>query len=220
MVNKYIIIILILIISLVSSVFALPTTQAATLIGYNNVTVDMTGGTLPMYYKWGQVSGSYSWQSENLSTSTYIISGSPLLGNTQFYYKACDSTGCGGELSFTTLPITPQVQTTFGISIDNITTSHFKIPVISDNVLKAYFWLIPSFPSIVWGLLFMGIFFGLWIRGRDLTVPVILGLIIGTFVMFGDTGLKLGIPVEFQMMAQGLTYAALAGIVLAFFKRS
>jgi hypothetical protein len=219
MVNKYILI-FILIINLISSVMAVPTTQAATLIGYNNATVDMSGGATPMYYKWGQVSGSLSWQSENLSTSTYTIVGSPLLGNTKFYYKACDSTGCGNELSFTTLPITPQVQTTYGVSLDNITRGQLGIDIISENVLEAYFWLIPSFPSIVWGLLFFGIYIGLWIRERDLVVPVILGLITGTFVMYGDVGLNLGIPIEFQMMAQGLTYAALAGILLSVVKRS
>jgi hypothetical protein len=219
MVNKYLLFI-ILLVCLISPSLAVPTTQAATLIGYNNATLNMAGGVAPMWYQYGQLSGSYSWRTENSSTASSLLYGSPLLGNTKFYYRACDGTGCGGELFFTTLQITPQVQTTYGASLRNITNGQFSVEVVQSNILAAYFWLVPTFPAIIWGLLFFAIYIGLWIRERDLVVPVILGLIAGSFVMYADTGLSLGIPVEFQSIAQGLTYAALAGIILGFVKRS
>lgn len=219
MVNKYIIIILILL-CLITSVSAIPTTQAATLIGYNNATLNMAGGVAPMWYEWGMISTPLSWITTNDTLSSQTITGSPLLGNKLFYYRACDSTGCGATLSFTTLPITPQPQTTFGTSYDNITKSQFNVETMMGESISSYFWAVPTFPTIVWGLLFLGIYLGLWIRERDLTVPVIIGLITGSFIMFGDVGLNLGIPVEFQEIAMGITYAALAGIILALMKRS
>lgn len=205
---------------IVSLVSAAPTTQAATLIGSNNATLNMVGGTNPMWYEWGMQSSTLSWRTVNSSIASQFVYGSPLLGDSIFYYRACDASGCGSILSFTTLSIPPQPQTTFSAGIDNITSSQYDIAVIAHESIQAYFWAVPSFPTIVWALLFFGIYIGLWIRERDLVVPVILGLITGSFVMFNDAGLQLGIPVEFQQIAQGLTYAALAGIMLSLIKRS
>jgi hypothetical protein len=219
MVNKYCLI-FILLLCMTITVSAVPTTQAATLIGSNNVTLNMVGGAAPTWFEWGQLSSYLSWRTVNSSEASMKVYGSPLLGNTLFYYRACDSTGCGATMSFTTLQITPQPEMTLGISVDNITQSQYDITVIARESIRAYFWAVPDFPTIVWGLLFFGIYIGLWIRERDLVVPVILGLITGSFVMFNDAGLQLGIPVEFQQIAQGLTYAALAGIILSLIKRS
>jgi hypothetical protein len=219
MVNKYFML-LIIMLCLTTSACAVPTTEAASAIGNNNVTLHMSGGAAPMWFMWGQTSGSLSWITPNATTDSAFIYGSPLLGHTLFYFKACDTTGCGNELSFTTLALTPQPQTTFGAGVDNITRSQFDIEVIARESIQGYFWAVPTFPVIVWGLLFFGIFLGLWIRERDLVVPVIIGLITGSFIMFGSTGLQLGIPAEFSQMAQGLTYAALAGVLLTWIKRS
>lgn len=220
MVKKYLILLLALL-CLAVPVLALPTTSAATLVGENTAFLQMTGGTNPMWFEYGQKSGSLTWVTPNSSFPNYTVYGSPLTGNTVFYFRACDTTGCGAELSFTTSVLTPQPQTTFGAGVDNITRSSFDILVLAHESIGGYFWIAPGNLSvIVWGLLFFGIYIGLWIRERDLVVPVILGLITGTFIMWGDTGLGLGIPPEFLAMAQGIAYAALAGIILSLLKRS
>lgn len=219
MINKYVILFIALI-CMIGTVFALPTTTAATDVNSNGATLHMTGGVAPMYYQFGGNSNTQIWYTPNSSSSNATIYGSPITGSTLYYFKACDATGCGNTLSFTTSAITPQPTTTFGAAFDNITKDPTDLDTVSGASIASYFWLTPTFPSIVWAMIFMGIYLGLWLRERDLVVPVILGLITGSFVMFSDAGLNLGIPVEFQAMAQGLTYAALAGIILSWVKRS
>ena len=188
----------------------------------NSATLCAIGGGYPKWFKYGQLPGHLSWKTPNFTSGyNYTVYGSPLIGNTLFYYSACDENGCGAEQVFQTLPLNAQPQTTLGQGLKNITNSQFDIPVIAHESIGAYFWILPqSMYTLVWGLVFLAFYLGMWIRDRDLTVPVILGLLTGAFIMYGDAGLGLGLPVEFQAMAQGLTYAALAGIVLAWMKRS
>jgi hypothetical protein len=196
----------------------------ATNITSNSATLCAVGGTAPKWFRYGQLSGHLSWETPNFTGNSYNVHGSPLLGNTVFYYSACDGSGCGSEQVFKTLSITPQAQTTFSHSLNNITDDPSNIAGIASESVSGYFWLlnpaVPTSYSIVWGLVFFAIFLGLWIRERDLTVPVILGLITGTFIMYSNSGLSLGIPIYFQSMAQGIAYASLAGVILAFVKRS
>jgi hypothetical protein len=196
----------------------------ASAITSNSATLCAIGGAAPKWFKYGQLPGHLSWKTPNFTGNSYNVHGSPLLGNTVFYYSACDSSGCGSEEVFKTLSITPQTQTTFSNSLRNITDDPSNIAGIASESVAGYFWLlnpaVPTSYSIVWGLVFFAIFLGLWIRERDLTVPVILGLITGTFIMYSNAGLNLGIPVYFQSMAQGIAYASLAGVILAFVKRS
>ena len=96
------------------------------------------------------------------------------------------------------LAITPQPTTTFGAAFDNITKNPTDIEVFSGSAINSYFWIVPTMPALVWGLVFFGIYLGLWIRERDLVVPVILGLISGSFILYTDAGLGLGIPLEFM----------------------
>jgi hypothetical protein len=219
MVNKYIILFIALFILIVPAI-ALPTTTAATSVNSNGAILHSTGAANPMWFMYGQKTGSLSWRTPNSSYDNYTVYGSPILGNTKFYFKACDATGCGSELFFTTSAITPQPTTTFGAALQNITNNPSDIDTLAGNSIASYFWLIPTFPELVWGILFFGIYLGLWIRERDLVVPVILGLLTGSFIMFGDAGLGLGIPPEFQSIAQAMVYASLAGIILTWMKRS
>lgn len=74
---------------------------------------------------YGQNSGKYAWASSNATATggwaTVQIQGGALLGNRLYYAKACDSTGCGNEISFTTVTVTAAPQTTFGNVYKNIT---------------------------------------------------------------------------------------------------
>jgi hypothetical protein len=219
MVNKYLILI-VAIFCLILPVCALPTTAAATAVTNNGATLQCTGNSGVTWFMYGQQSTALSWRTPNFTGTNYSVYGSPILGSTKFYYKACDSTGCGSTTFFTSSALTPSPVTTFGAGLTNITNGEYDITIIAGESIGGYFWLLPTMPSLVWGLLFFGIFLGLWIRERDMVVPTILGLIVGSFIMWGDAGLGLGIPAEFLGIAQGLTYAALAGIILSLMKRS
>lgn len=217
-------IILLLIVALfVVPAYAAPTTGAATLVGSNNATVAMTGASTTCWFEWGTISGSLVWDTINQTPSggacSYRIHGSPLLGSTVFYYRACDVTGCGAEGSFTTAAVTPLPTTTYGATFDNITESGFDVTYIGSSVMAPYLWLVPGFEAFVFGLIFASIYLGIWIRSRDVTIPAIAGILCGGFIFFADRGLMLGIPGEFASIGQGLLYAALAGLALAVIKK-
>lgn len=199
-------------------VSAVPTTQPATLISSNNVTFTGNGMTSPNWFEYGMTSGYLSWKTPNqtsVGTVSYTALGSPLIGGQIYYYTACDGTGCGAEETFTLAQVTPQPQTTFGYVYENITQSGFDPAIIAYDAVQPYFWVSPQ--AVVWGLLFFFIFAALWIRGRDVTIPAILGLITG-FMVFNPTyGVMM--PAEFIGMSQGIAYASLAGIVLSIFKK-
>lgn len=217
---KHIYLILAVMMVLVSSVSALPTTGAASLIGSNNVTLTAAGVTTTAWFEYGMTSGALIWKSPNdTATGAYSkrIYGSPLMGGQTFYYRACDVTGCGAELSFTMAVVTPQPQTTFGYIYQNVTESGFNPVLIGANAMAPYMWPVEPANSVVWGLIFLCIFAGLWMRGRDVTIPVILGFIVGFIALNPVYGI--GVPAPFSGIAQGIVYASLAGIIMALFKK-
>jgi hypothetical protein len=213
---------LLIILALVAPVVsALPANGAATLISSNNVTLAAAGVTAPAWFEYGLTSGSLIWRTPNDTTAaaayTRRIYGSPLMGGQKFYYRACDVTGCGAESDFTLLTVTPQPTTTFGYIYQNVTESGFDPAIMAFNAMEPYMW--PSIPSqsVVWGLIFLFIFAGLWFRGRDVTIPVILGLIVGFIALNPAYGV--GMPPQFVGMSQGIAYASVAGIIMAIFKK-
>jgi len=217
---QYFFIILLILASLVlPCVSALPTTGAASLISSNNVTLSATGVTDVAWFEYGLTSGSLIWHSFNQTASgvhSQRIYGSPLMGGQKFYYRACDVTGCGAESSFTLAVVTPQPQTTFRYIYQNVTESGFDPAIMAFNAVEPYMWPLPT-ASYMWGMLFLFIFAGMWMRGRDVTIPVILGLIVG-FVAFNPS-YGMGMPPQFVGISQGIAYASIAGIAMAIFKK-
>ena len=199
-------------------VSAVPTTNPASLISSNNVTFSGSGMASPNWFDYGMSSGYLIWKTPNQTAAglvNYTEVGSPLIGGQVYYYKACDNTGCGAEETFTLATVTPQPQTTFSYVYENITQSGFDPAIVAYDAVQPYFWVSP--PSVVWGLLFFFIFAALWVRGRDVTIPSLLGLITG-FMVFNPTyGIQM--PAEFIGMSQGICYASLSGIILALFKK-
>jgi hypothetical protein len=209
---------LILLLLLIPCVSALPTTGAASAISSNNVSLAATGVTTTAWFEYGMTSGSLIWKTPNQSASgvyNRVVMGSPLMSGQKFYYRVCDVTGCGAESFFTLTVATLQPQTTFGYVYQNVTESGFDPGMIGMNAMQPYLWVSPA--NIVWAMLFFFMFAGLWMRGRDVTIPTILGLLIG-FVIFNPT---YGVAMDpaFISMSQGLAYASIAGIVMSIFKK-
>jgi hypothetical protein len=213
---------LVLIIPLLfAAALALPTTGAATMIGSNNVTIPVTviTGSL-VWVNWGQNPGGECWNTPNQTVSgasaSVTISGSPLLGFTKYYAVACDSTGCGNEISFTTLPITPIPVTNYAAGYRNLTESRFNLVMIGGTLFRAYTTLMPA--SVVFGLLFGGITIGMWQRTRSVRLISILMMIASPFIVLSGAGLMLGVPLAEQSLGQVLLAAGLAGVFLSFIK--
>lgn len=206
---------------LVGGVMAIPVTGAAAGVTSNSATLSIGAPIVdPCWFEYGQLSGSLSWKTPNRTGITsYTIKGSPLNGNTIFYYRACDSTGCGAEASFTTLSVTPMPTTTYSYIFENLTENGMDPQFLAMNAVEPYAWILPGFEMIIWFILFFAIFTGLVLTGRGMGVPVIMGLLSASFIFAPTAGLYLGIPPEVQSIAQGIMYASLAGVVVSLIKK-
>jgi hypothetical protein len=205
---------------------AAPTTGAATLVGTNNATLHMTSiGGVTSWFEWGQNTDLLTWKTPNFTSATganaIVVKGSPLNGNSVFYFRACDDTGCGAQLSFTTPVITPMPTTTLGNIFQNLTESQFDLAFIPINAVASYGWVLPgSLVSVMWALVFSTIFLGLWLSGRNTFIPGLLGLMVGGFLWVNTIGvLNMPISPEFIELGQGLIMPAIAGTIVGIFKR-
>lgn len=204
-------------------VHAQPTTLPATMVGSNNATLSATGASGSNgWFIWGQLPGDEYWKTSNVTitggTFSYTIARSPLYGNTLFYFAACDDTGCGNEQSFTTLPVTPLPQTDLGKFYRNITEQGYDIPSIAANIVDPYIWTGTPI-TIVFMLIFSPIFIGVWLRSRTVLVALILGFVTGSFILYSNSGLMLGMPAEIVSLAQAICYVSFAGMILYIAKR-
>jgi hypothetical protein len=213
---------------LILSVQAVPTINPASAIGNNNFTLSATGCTGDCWFEYGIIPNSLViWSSVYTPTGGSITSteqSAPIEPSMTYYAAACDSTGCGNIVSFTTLEFTPLPVSTLGAAVSNMTRSKFNILYLPNDILVPYTWLFPQSQAamaitIIFGIIFFFIYVGLWLRQRGVVGPVIIGLLTSSSIMFSNRGLNLGIPVEFQAIAQALLYASLAGLFISLLKR-
>ncbi len=203
----------------VGSVHALPTTLAVSAIGSNNAALSASGSSgTSGWFVWGENSGNEYWITPNCTIDggafSYTIHSSPMIGNTIFYAKACDEYGCGNEVSFTTLPVTPMPTVYIGGFYKNVTESGFNPLTMVYNLGGPYVWNGSTPITIVFLLIFSPIFIGVWARSRGVLISLILGFITGSFFLYADVGLGLGMPLEIISVAQAFCYIAFAGCVV------
>ena len=204
---------------------AVPTTSSATSVGNNNVTMNGYGVSPGStgWFQFGMRSGYAYAHTKNLTANesgsiTYTMRGTPLFGCTSYYYRACDPTGCGAEVSFITLAVTPLPTVTFGSFIENVTENQFDPGNLIWNSIQLY---VPPDTgglglTIFFSLFLSMIFVGIWLRTRGTMVATALGVIcIGLFVGMA-TGLQWGMAPEFVAAAQALLYVSFAGIIVSF----
>jgi hypothetical protein len=203
---------------LVGGVHALPNAPTATAIGSNNVTLTSSGATGTGWFIWGENHDNEYWITPNQTvvggSFSYRLHSSPLSGNTLYYAKACDTTGCGNEMSFITLPVTPMPTVNIGGFYTNITESGFYPLTMMYNIAGPYVWNSDVPLTIIFMLVFSPLFIGVWARSRSVLVSLILGFITGSFFLYANQGLGLGMPPEIISVAQAFCYVAFAGCVV------
>lgn len=198
---------------------AIPTTGAATAIGDNNVTLQGTGVTGSVgWFAWGEFSGNCIDLTKNVTAESgimnYTLTGTPLFPGTTFYYKACDTTGCGAQQSFTILTITPLPTTTYGQAAEAIMDSGFS-PVVTFYAFLVPFIAITGL-TIFWGFIIGMIFVGLWLRTRGTIIATQLWMVFAGFACSATAGLAIGLPPELVALAQALFYTSIAGAIVAY----
>ena len=204
---------------LVSCASALPTTNAATDVGNNNFTLHGSGITgTSGWFQWGLGEGQ-SWAHTPNRTATagsisYTMRGSPITGCTTFYYRACDTTGCGSEISLMTLEVTPLPHTTFGDFALNITENAFEPQNAFWNAMRPYTSVTTD--TIFYGIIFMMVIIGIWLRTRGTAVATMFGVILAGLFASSAVALQLGLPPEFLAVGQAMLYLSLTGAVMMF----
>jgi len=203
---------------------AIPSGTTATDVGNNNVTFSATGfDAAGGWFEYGMSPDTLNvWTTAQAGGGaiTWTEYGSPLTSGETYYVAGCDMTGCDPSLAtFTLLNATPLPSTTFGYLITNATENKFNLLKILPNIMLPYAWLFPQNAvalgiSITVALVLFAIYYGLAVRTRGVAVPVIMGVIGAPYLLYTNQGMNLGIPVEFQAVAQGIFYASLAGILL------
>ena len=216
--HSKILITVLLILLMIPLASAIPTTNAATLIGSNNVTLNGAGAVGDSWFIWGQVSTSEYWITPNTTPAagviTYRVSQSPLFGNSVFYFRACDQSGCGDQLSFTTAVVTPIPSLNIGGFYQNITENGLNIPMMGANLYRPYVWTRTPI-TIIFMLIFSPVFIGVWLRSRTVLVALLLGFITGSFILFaGTSSIGISMPAEIVGIAQAMCYLAFAGCIL------
>ena len=198
---------------------AAPVTGVGFDITSNSFTVPVTGVVGDGWIAWGQSPGNTNWAgSPQTGDGNYVVWGAPIIGGSTVYYKACDATGCGAELSLIILTITPMPTSNFGAAYNNISARHFQIVDIPRNLLPGYtYGGTPA--NLIWGIMMISVFFGFWFRTRSVRFTLIMGFLLAAFVLTPTAGLMLGAPLMFQMVAQGLMAAAIAGIAISFIRK-
>jgi len=212
---------------LIGIVGAVPSGTAVSAVGNNNATFSASSAESEAWFEYGMTPETLVVWTANVTAGgayTWTELGSPLSSGETYYVAGCDDSGCDTPVSFTVLDATPLPTTTYGILFTNATRSRFNIISMIINIPAAYTWLFPQSAStlaitIISGLVFFAIFFGLAYRTRYAAVPVLLGLITAPYLLYQNQGLGLGIPPEFQGIAQGLMYACVAGILILILKK-
>ena len=222
---KQIIPILALVMLICMPVFAAPTTNPVTDVNCRTATFNAAGGTGTGWFEWGGISGTYIWTTPNQSVSGVFSdtqNGAPMLSGKTFYVRACDSTGCGGEVSFTTQAAEMIGQTRYGIDVIDIQRSGFNITKTIPYMLKPYTftfspWGIDAMYAgmAMWGVFFLFVFAGYWLRQKDMVIPTILALATASgMITSGLMGIS-GAPPEFVSIGVGLLIAGIAGIFMS-----
>lgn len=219
--NTFIVLLLLMVLA-VTTATALPTTAAVTGITNEQVTFNANGGAAgAAWFEWGsRDGGSYPWRTwnETIGGGAYSDNqwGPPMRCGATYYVRACDTTGCdANDVSFTTSACAGMNATNFGSGMKVVKETGFNITATMGVLFKP--WENQITAPVMWGLLFFFIFAGIWMRGKDITIPMFLAIISGGAIWLGTSAL--GVPPEFAAIGQGLMYAGIAGVVFAWFSK-
>jgi hypothetical protein len=200
-----------------STVSAVPTTLAATMVGNNNVTLNANGIVGDGWFQFGTQPSSSWAHLPNVTGGgaiSYTWTGTPIYGNTKYYYRACDSSGCGSEISFTTTVVTPMPTGTYGQYATNMTEGRFNPANVVWNGLQAYISVTGD--TVFYGIVMIMLFIGMWLATRGTLIAQQMGMIFSALFCVAAVGLGLGLPPMLIAVGQALLYVSLAAAVVSF----
>lgn len=205
----------------VSPSMALPTIGAAGGVTSSNATFAINGASGSTSVWYGLNSGHPAWKSDNATpvggVTSITIWGSPILGGTKYYATACDNTGCGNEVSFTTLAITPIPTRGFDAGFNGMASSHFSLIGMGAWLIWPYTTSIPT--ALFFGFIFGIIVIGFWRTTKSVRLVGGLFMILSPLLLTKEAGLYLGMPTMMQQLGAVLFAAGMAGVLLSLVKK-
>lgn len=145
-----------------------------------------------------------------------MVQGAPLIGGRTVYFKACDATGCGNEQTVSIPAVTPVPVPTFGDPLRNVISSRFALINITQNIPAAY-GLTGSPVVLLWGIMYLCVFVGFWLRTRSVGLALFMVLLTVPFLVSEYAGLYLGMP-SIAVGFIALLAAAMAGLLMTLVK--
>lgn len=200
-------------------VSAVPTTLAATLVGTNNFTMNGNGVSGSMgWFQWGMDVPGSSWaRTINVTpvagVTNYTMFGAPVYGATTYYFRACDVTGCGAELSLLTPSVTPLPTLTYGVYAQNIINSHFNPQEAFWNSLQPYMNITGA--TLFYAAILILILGGMWLRTRGTSLVSTFTMLCAGLAASSATGLQLGLPPELNALLQAILYISLTCAIVS-----
>jgi len=189
------------------------TTSGATLNG------DFVSVSLPVtaYFEFTGSPSSYKYKTPNQNVGTNgafsaNVKGFPFISGRKYYYRAVANNGIdtayGNQVEITMLSLTPISDYDFDHEFNNLTNASFDPQNMSQVAVFPYTNVLGT---LFWGFLFGILFLMLWMRSEDVTIPALLGLIIGG-------SLWAFMPAEWVQMAASLTVISFAGLIYSLIK--
>ena len=216
---------------LVATATAVPTMSPVAGGDVNNkqVVFHATNGVAPCWFSWGYGTNLY-WTTPNQSATgdfTDTQYGSPMLTGESYMVTACVSTGCDLTPEAFTVPTATVIkQTNFGADIMAIMRSGFNTTVVASYILVPYALIMSDSSSsvssgaasIVWGIFFMFIFVGYWLRGKGIMLPAILAIMSGTLLISTTNSISpIAVAPIFTSMGLPLLIIGIAGVATSWF---
>ena len=116
----------------------------------------------------------------------------------------------GDDFNFTTTNLSPFEEKNFSKNYEELKDSKFNMSNLANILPKTYTDLMLE-TRIFYGIFFGVIFLAIWIRQEDVTLPALLGMIIGGSIWYF-------LPGEWMKLAQSLFIVAFACLVYALIK--
>lgn len=173
-------------------------------------------GSAIVWFEYTQSGSNYIYKTTNqtITADGYFyktLSGIPVLSNTKYYFRAVafdTSIKNGAQKNFTTSALSAIPDYNFDANFDNLTNSEIEPQNLSKVSSSAYTDVLGS---VFWGIIYGLVFIVIWMRQKDVTIPSILGFIIGATLWSS-------MPADWTSMAMALTVVSLAGLMYTILK--
>lgn len=190
--------------------------------GTNNATlggnlIDLNTSSATVWFEYGRKSGCYHYRTPNQTMNsagifTEDVKGIWLIPGQTYHYRACVACSpaqYGDEVNFTLNPLEREIEDrNFSDEYETIKGDELNMSKLAVAIPTVFTGLMGN---VFFGILFGAIFIAYFIRQEDVTLPSLLGMVIGGSILFL-------LPPSWQHMSYILLIISFAGIMYGILK--